>query len=430
MILGGIAGVLVLGLGIKLVFFPGPRMVVSGAFSASAPRWSPTGRHFAFVKSGADQPRLGIYDLRKGAERDLADLAGGDASAFAWSPNGKRIAYVGHSEQGWDEAVFVVDIEHGPPRRVTNGRMPSWAPDGTTLLMWCAGDAGLEQAGAPVVSAEGEVIDPGSVSYHVREPSGLCRVNAETGQVVHRAADGDEVSFGWGSEVSSVLGKLVFEKASDEQPAPAPARSLDGEFVEMVDSMAARGARNVAEGSRDVSRELEARARDKKRNPDKTSGYARDVYVSDFDGGPARPLTSDGHSGSPVWTPDGERILFADDGGLWLMNADGSGRQRAYQGKLGHPPAAQLTADGRYVLFVAPVEANAGLAQLMTGESPEDIYIARVGSSSASRLANRHPFKQRFALSPDGKRIVYEVLADPGTLTRPGGRSELWLMTR
>jgi hypothetical protein len=429
-ILGGVAGALLLALVVKLLFFPGPKLVVGGAFSAVAPKWSPTGRHFAFVKSAADQTRLGVYDLGKGAYRELGDLAGWDASAFAWSPDGKRIAYVGHAARDWDEAVFVIDIEHGLPRRVAAGRMPSWAPDGTTLLMWCSGNRGLEQAAEPVVSADGEVVDSGEVAYRAPEPPGLCRVNAETGDVIRRAPDSEDFSFGWGSDVSAVLGKVVFEKASDEQPAPPPAKSLDGEFVEMVDAMAARGARNVAEGSRDVSRELEARARDQKRNPDKTSGYARDVYVSDFDGGPARPVTNDGHSGSPVWTPDGEHILFADDGGLWLMNADGSGRQRAYQGKLGHPPAPQLTADGRYVLFVAPVEANAGVAQMMTGESPEDLHVARVGGSSAKRLENRHPFKQRFALSPDGSRIVYEVLADPGTLTRRGGRSELWLMRR
>jgi dipeptidyl aminopeptidase/acylaminoacyl peptidase len=429
-VLGGIAGVLVLALGIKLLFFPGPKLVVTGAFSAVAPKWSPTGRHFAFAQAGADLTRLGVYDLRTGKHRDLADLNGGDASAYAWSPDGKRIAYVGNAERGWGDVVFVVDVESGKSRRVANGRMPAWAPDGTTLLMWCAGERGFDEVAAPVISENGDVIDPGEMSYSVREPSGLCRVNAETGEVIRRTEDSEDTSFGWRTVVSPVLGKVAFEKAGDKQPTPPPSRSGDGAFVDMVDSVAARGAKNMAESSRDLSRELEARERARKRDAGKTPGYVRDVYVSDFDGGPPRPLTSDGRSGSPVWTPDGERILFAGDGGLWLMNADGSGRQQAFKGKLADPPAAELTADGRYVLFVAPVEANAGVAQLMTGETPEDLHIARVGSSTAKRLANRHPFKQRFAVSPDGKRIVYEVLAETGTLTQRGGRSELWMMRR
>jgi hypothetical protein len=425
----GVAGLLALALAIKLLFFPAPELLVAGTFSASAPKWSPTGRQFAFVKAGGERNRLCVYDLKRGKHRELADLAGGDASAFAWSPDGSRIAYVGLDEKGWGEAVFVVEVERGQPRLVAGGHMPAWAPDGTTLLMWCAGRNEVEQVASPVIGEDGQVFDPGEVRYTVREPAGICRVNAETGEVLRRMPESEDSPLGWGAEVSALLGKVVFERAADEQPAPPPSRSGDGEFVDMVDSVAARGARNLAEGSRDLSRELEARQRDSKRAK-AASGYRRDVYVADLDGGPARALTTDGHSGSPVWTPDGERILFAGDGGLWLMNADGSGRQQAFKGRLAQPPAAQLTADGRYVLFVAPVEANEGVAKLMTGESPEDLHVARVGSSSARRLANRHPFKQRFALSPDGRRIVYEVVADPGTLTRRGGRTELWMMSR
>ena len=215
---------------------------------------------------------------------------------------------------------------------------------------------------------------------------------------------------GWGTDVSPVLGKVAFEKAGDRAARPA--------------SLAERGRRvrrhGRQRGRRAAPRTWPGRAATSPASwrhasvrgsatRGKASGYVRDIYVSDFDGGPPRALTTDGRSGSPIWTPDGERLLFAGDGGLWLMNADGSGRQQAFKGKLADPPAAELTADGRYVLFVAPVEANAGVAQLMTGETPEDLHVARVGSSSARRLANRHPFKQRFAVSPDGRRIVYEV---------------------
>ena len=70
------------------------------------------------------------------------------------------------------------------------------------------------------------------------------------------------------------------------------------------------------------------------------------------------------------------------------------------------------------------------MAQLMTGETPADLHIAEVGGTTARRLTNQHSFKQRFALSPDGKRIVYEVIAETGTLTDSRTRSELWMMFR
>jgi dipeptidyl aminopeptidase/acylaminoacyl peptidase len=86
-----------------------------------------------------------------------------------------------------------------------------------------------------------------------------------------------------------------------------------------------------------------------------------------------------------------------------------------------------LSPDGRYVFFVATVPGDAGVAKIMTGESPADLHVARVGAKTAKRLANRHAFKQRYAVSPDGKRIAYEVMQDV-KLVGGAGKSELWLM--
>jgi hypothetical protein len=65
---------------------------------------------------------------------------------------------------------------------------------------------------------------------------------------------------------------------------------------------------------------------------------------------------------------------------------------------------------------------NVGLAQVMTGEEPADLHLVRPGDSAPRRLRNRHTFKQRFALSADGRRLVYEAN------DRKTGASELWLM--
>jgi hypothetical protein len=110
------------------------------------------------------------------------------------------------------------------------------------------------------------------------------------------------------------------------------------------------------------------------------------------------------------------------------MNPDGSGRQTILKGVKGVDPlTVTLSRDGRQVFFAAAVEADRALAQLMTGETPADLHVAPAGSDKAVRLANRHPFKQRYAVSPDGKRIVYEVNQDVKMLSG-AARSELWVM--
>src|SRR5262249_60773188 len=104
---------------------------------------------------------------------------------------------------------------------------------------------------------------------------------------------------------------------------------------------------------------------------------------------------------------------------------DGSDRRTVLSGIKGVDPyTVTLRRDGRNVFFVAGGPADEGMAKIMTGETPADLHVAAVGSNQAKRLSNRHPFKQRYAVSPDGKRIVYEVLQDLKVLAG-AGKSEL-----
>jgi hypothetical protein len=52
-----------------------------------------------------------------------------------------------------------------------------------------------------------------------------------------------------------------------------------------------------------------------------------------------------------------------------------------------------------------------------------------VGGGKPRRLSSKHPFKHRYAVSPDGRRIAYEVLQDV-TMIGGAGRSEIWVMSR
>jgi dipeptidyl aminopeptidase/acylaminoacyl peptidase len=186
---------------------------------------------------------------------------------------------------------------------------------------------------------------------------------------------------------------------------------------------------NMLGASAGLARELEARQLDARRGGAAAAGAlgASDVYVMDASGGSPSNLTRDGRSSSPAWSLDGGRIVFVrhGDGGaaeLWVMNADGSQPRPALSQPLAvHDPSQlALLADGR-VLFTAAVK-NAGqsLSQALAGATPADLHVATLGGE-ARRLENRHPFKQRFSVSPDGRFVAYEAVNEKG-------KGEIWLL--
>lgn len=421
--IGGAVALVALVVVAKLWLFPSSRIFVAGDFRAHAPVWSPTGKHLAFLMDDDKGTRLGIYDFSKGAYRKVGPVAAWDAHSLSWSPDGTRLAYTATEGEGdWRQAVFTVDASGGVPKRIAAGSSPAWASDGGTLIMVCQPESrpSYDEGGASF-SIDGE--DWGGR---------YCRVDVAGGQVQKMA-----LAPTFGAALSVLHEAVVFEQTAGEpsEAGDATGSPSEGGFDSLVDAVAAGRARNVAEGSRDLSRELEARQYAQRRAAAMTAErvpYAADLFVASLSGGQPVALTSDHQSAFPSWTADGDRILFATNGAAGLefctVGANGSGRQTVLSGVKGvDPQSVTLSPDGRYVFFVATVPGDAAVAKIMTGESPADLHVARVGAKTAKRLANRHAFKQRYAVSPDGKRIAYEVMQDV-KLIGGAGKSELWLM--
>ncbi|HEV3141795.1 MAG TPA: hypothetical protein VGY57_14820, partial [Vicinamibacterales bacterium] len=113
-------------------------------------------------------------------------------------------------------------------------------------------------------------------------------------------------------------------------------------------------------------------------------------------GGPERRLT-DSPSTTPRWSPDGRWIAFASNrtftGGIWVIQADGTGQRRLTQ--TGGWPV--WWPDGKQIGY-----------QTVTSDGTEQIAVARLdgGSPRTLNMLRFYGTNYPFDVSPDGARLV------------------------
>ncbi len=133
-----------------------------------SPRWSPDGRHLAFVSDRGEKNQLFVAPLGGGEARQVTKARHGISNP-AWSPDGKRVAYMARTgdykeskerspiEKAaprvirdlrykldgigfFDERrthIFTIDVATGDEKQTTDGDwyddQPAWSPDGKTI---------------------------------------------------------------------------------------------------------------------------------------------------------------------------------------------------------------------------------------------------------------------------------------------------------
>ena len=123
---------------------------------------------------------------------------------------------------------------------------------------------------------------------------------------------------------------------------------------------------------------------------------ADDLWVFDLEGRPPIRLTFDGaDNASPLWTPDGSRIVYEGDGSLYSVPADGGGTPERI-GPQGHFHPHAWTSNGDLI------------AVDISGERVGLVEFPAVPDAEAREIF-RSPANEGFsaALSPDGRWLAY-----------------------
>jgi TolB protein len=115
------------------------------------------------------------------------------------------------------------------------------------------------------------------------------------------------------------------------------------------------------------------------------------IWIVRSDGTQARPLVP---GFDARWSPDGTKLVYDDEGDLFVVGADGSGSRRLLATPAVEQPAG-WSPDGRKILFT----------RYSGPERRETIYVMNADGTGARRLARGIAA----CWSPDGAKILYTI---------------------
>ena len=154
-----------------------------------------------------------------------------------------------------------------------------------------------------------------------------------------------------------------------------------------------------------------------------------DIHLLDLATGGLRRLTFDPSiDASPVWTPDGRRIVFGSQraatnvSNLFIQNADGTGTTERVSAGQHWQTAGFVTPDGISVVgFENPPKTSGDIVRfpLKSAASPPATGTADGGTFPVEPLIQTSFFESNPAISPDGRFIAYQ--------SNESGQSEIYV---
>jgi eukaryotic-like serine/threonine-protein kinase len=373
-----------------------------------APAFSRDGKSLAFI---VGRRRLVKLPLEGGSAVTLAAVA--DYGGLDWAPSGEIILGAGVDEglQG----LFRVKDAGGPlvpftrvdtARKELSHQSPRVLADGKTVLftIWFGSSEQAELAAAslddgkvvplgiagltPLGVVDGRLVYLSTTSDVMAVPFDLRRLRASGTPTL--VQDDVRAQVGGGSDHDEATlthaGGLLYMRGNetrrlvwvDRRGTAVPALDAPREIVHV------RLAPNAKQAALTI-----------------LTGAKRDIWTLDLAGGTLTPLTTTGASRNPIWSADGRRILFISTHGgraaMWSQPADGSGPAEVAVVPRHNPWFADLSPDGRHVVFNAISRGTFNLESV----SLDSARHARDLSASPTALESHGRF------SPDGRWVAY-----------------------
>ena len=298
-------------------------------------------------------------------QQHLVSTLSGSHQSATFSPDGLRIAFI--SDASGVPQVWTTTLSEGTPRQITFGEAratrPRWSPQGDQI-------AYVRETGS-------------DASVWLVRPDGA----GETRKIIE---GGRNPSWSWDGK------RLVFERGYDLWTANA-----DGSDQTRVEGLprtdlllADRNPAISPDGSMIVFFQ-------------KDKGPIGDIWVIPTKGGQARQLTFDSNfGGTPIWTPDGNYIIFSSLRGgsrtLWRIAAAG-GQPEPLLVSAGEDTEPEISRDGRQLIYT---NTRNNFMLVLT-----DPATGKSTTLTESRVDIVDP-----SFSPKGDKILFFKMSDGGDI--------------
>lgn len=257
-----------------------PEPLVASTREESRGAWSPDGSRISFNSDRGGHMNIWTYDLRSGALKQITDGPGGDYQA-SWSPSGDRLVFF--STRSGNADIWVVELPNGELTRLTTSPAldinPVYSPEGSSIAYHSDRDGRKE---VWVMNADGSNQRP------------LTNIGAQ-GHFLNWSQDGSEIYF---QSPAQVFDGLMRVKVGGGHPVPAVGRPAASHASF---SPAANHVMDVV-------------------------GH-KSLTVIPLDGEPTEVYSFDDPEvriDYPVWSPDGQWILFDRNrprgGDIWMAS--------------------------------------------------------------------------------------------------------------
>lgn len=244
-----------------------------------------------------------------------------------WSPDGRRLVYTSEMSATSEVSIYVMNADGTEKRRLSgNAHLPAWSPDGRKIAF-----VSNEHNGIYVINADG---------------TGLLRLTTQGLNLYPAwAPDGQRIAF----------------------------TSFSGNGVDIY-LMNADGTNLInLTNTPDISEHKPAWSPDGTKIAFEASGTYL-IYVMNADGSGQINLTRSLKWAAWMdWAPDGQKLVFAGDGGIHVVNVDGSGLTQLTNAADNHPVWSR---DGQRIAFTSQRDGSA------------EIYVMNADGSNQTRLTN------------------------------------------